>query len=345
MSVSGWIDDLARTLAEPMSRRRALRIFGTTVAAAAVPGLRPSPAGATRRAVGYTCNPNVETCCGKDERVCQKDAPVPLNKGYCCPAPGWRWLCGDKKNGYKCVDFCGEDYQSPCTGSPDKFSTTVGVCCDNRIAPICDPDSGQQTSDGGSIPQCLPKTCGPDVTNALTAAITRTRLEFATWSDVKRVVQCDSLVTPGIAQVGWEIDQLGPGVREKLVNDFRPKCATCTNNPSVQVDGCHYAGSVNYVIYGVMMRLCHTDYRDSIGPARARASYYEESSMVAIISAYKTLRRAPNKAASIRWAKAGYNGWPSVPAPPPELPKCGACRSEVKRLTVRWLPGTLRKSI
>ena len=254
-------------------------------------------------------------------------------------------MCGDKKNGYKCVDFCGEDYQFACSGSPDKFSTKVGVCCDNRLHAVCDPDSGQRTSDGGSIPQCLPPTCGPDVSRALSAAITRTRLEFATWGAVKRLAQCNALLTPPFSGIAWDIDQLGPGGREKLAEDARPKCATCTQNLSVQVDGCHYAGSVNYVIFGVMMRLCHTDYRDSPGPSRAEAELFSEDAMTKVISAYKTIRQAPNKAASIRWAKAGYNGWPSVPAPPPELPKCGDCRYEVKRLTVRWLPGTLRKSI
>jgi hypothetical protein len=338
VSVARLLDDLARTLAEPMSRRRALRVLGTTVAAAAVPGLRPSVAGATRRAIGYTCNPNVETCCDKDERVCHKDAPVPQNKGYCCPAPSWQWWCGDKKNGYKCVDRCGADHLFPCTGRfADKSSGVNGLCCDDRIHAACDPDA-YRLSGGGSSPLCLPPTCGPDVSRALSAAITRTRLEFATWGDAKRVLQCDSLLTPGIGQIGWEINELGPGGRDQLAESAKPKCATCTKNPSVQVDGCHYAGSVNYVIFGVMMRLCHTDYRDSVGPARLRASYYEESSMVTIISAYKTLRRAPNKAASIRWAKAGYNGWPSVPAPQPELLKCAACPNEVRRLTVRWLP-------
>jgi hypothetical protein len=69
MSSSGVLDDLARTLAERMPRRRALRVLGTSLVAAAVPGVRSSIAGAAPNRTGYTCNPNVETCCGKDERV------------------------------------------------------------------------------------------------------------------------------------------------------------------------------------------------------------------------------------------------------------------------------------
>lgn len=304
--------------------------------------MRASSAGAGRQAIRYTCNPAVETCCPKDERVCHKDAPVPQNKGYCCPAPSWRWGCGSRANGYKCVDACGADHLFPCTASvADKFSGVNGICCDDRVYVACDPDGGPPLSGGGSRPVCLPKTCGPDVSHALSAAITRTRLEFATWGALKRVVQCDSLLTPGIGQIGWEINQLGPGGRERLAKNARPKCATCTTNLSVQLDtGCHYAGSVNYVIFGLMMRLCHDDYRDSSGPSRLKAPLYEESSMTKIISAYKTLRGAGNSDASVRWAKAGYNGYPhGSSAPRAELPKCAACPTHVRRLTVRWLPG------
>lgn len=339
MSVARALDELARTLAQPMSRRRALRLLGASIAAVVGQGVRPFSARAAPRAIGYTCNPNVETCCGKDERVCQKDAPVPLNKGYCCPAPSWRWGCGSRANGYKCVDACGDDHLFPCTGRvADKFSGVNGVCCDDRIHATCNPDGKPLLSGGGSRPICLPKTCGPDISDALTAAIKRTRLEFATWSDAKRVVQCDSLLTPGIGQIGWEINELGPGGREQLARRSRPECATCTQNLSVQVDGCHYGGSVNYVIFGLMMRLCHDDYRDSVGPARLRASYYSEGSMTTIISTYKALRRAGNSDASVRWAKVGYNGWPSGSAPRAELPNCAPCPNQVRRLTVRWLP-------
>ena len=43
--MTGKLDDLARTLAESMPRRRALRVLGASLAAVAVPGLaRPYPA-------------------------------------------------------------------------------------------------------------------------------------------------------------------------------------------------------------------------------------------------------------------------------------------------------------
>jgi hypothetical protein len=44
--VSAFLDELARALAEPMPRSRAIRVLGMTVASAAVPLLRPKPAAA-----------------------------------------------------------------------------------------------------------------------------------------------------------------------------------------------------------------------------------------------------------------------------------------------------------
>ena len=50
-----FFDELARTLASPMPRRRALKLAGVTLVAAAVPGLRPQRAGAWTHA-GTPCS-------------------------------------------------------------------------------------------------------------------------------------------------------------------------------------------------------------------------------------------------------------------------------------------------
>ena len=101
-------------------------------------------------------------------------------------------------------------------------------------------------------------------------------------------------------------------------------------------DGCHYAGSVNYVVYGVMLRLCHNHLKNQ---RSTLSSTYSEEQMTLYITIWKSLRGAPNLTASLRWAKAGYNGWPSGPTPPPELPACAKCRKPLtSRLTARWLP-------
>ncbi|HUF01858.1 MAG TPA: hypothetical protein VMN35_05490, partial [Gaiellaceae bacterium] len=47
MSAERFFDDLARTLAEPMPRRRAVRVIGASLAALAIPGVSPNVARAT----------------------------------------------------------------------------------------------------------------------------------------------------------------------------------------------------------------------------------------------------------------------------------------------------------
>ena len=50
--MSGLLDDVARTLATPMPRRRALRALGAALLAASVPGFRPAQGLAARAQVG-----------------------------------------------------------------------------------------------------------------------------------------------------------------------------------------------------------------------------------------------------------------------------------------------------
>lgn len=123
-----FFDDLARTLARPMPRRRAVRLLGATLVTAAMPGLRPQRAaaqGCDGRCTGagqslcgepkgvgclHTCCndlrpvcckwPETETyiCCGKNEKCGDKP-------GTCVPAcPGPR-VCGTKccPSGQKCT--------------------------------------------------------------------------------------------------------------------------------------------------------------------------------------------------------------------------------------------------
>jgi hypothetical protein len=177
------------------------------------------------------------------------------------------------------------------------------------------------------------KVCGPDISTQLEDAVARTRSAFAGWSSAERATACVALAETPIGAVGWEINQLGPGGREQAAKNFQPACATCGGSLSVQVgSGCHYAGSVNYVIYGVMMRLC----RDHMTFDRP---FFTEQSMTEYITLWKSLRSAPNLAASLDWAKAGYNGWPRGLNPASELPDCDKCPKRVTtRLTVRWLP-------
>lgn len=66
--MSSFFDDLARTLATPMPRRRALRAIGAATAVAALPALRPHPAtghtgSSTDTCPGLTCKSGTSGCC------------------------------------------------------------------------------------------------------------------------------------------------------------------------------------------------------------------------------------------------------------------------------------------
>ncbi len=160
MSGARLLDDLARALVEPMPRRGALRLLGASVAALAVPGLRPSTSRAAPARRSATCRP--------DGRTCQKGAEKNFEE-YCCPSPSWQFLCGRQATGYACVNVCPGPGKFPCTALiADRYAGKNGVCCDQRLHSGCnqavkDP-SGRivKTSGGGSVPQCVPQKPCPD---------------------------------------------------------------------------------------------------------------------------------------------------------------------------------------
>lgn len=139
--MSDFFDDLARTLAQPMPRRRALRLLGGAVVASAVPGvLRPSRApGATRTAsTGAT---RTASACPRpgycpsgrvDCSVCPGGAP-----GSCflagCGAPGSECCCLKDAAGRKSgATLCAPGYRCVPQGDPPcvcKNTCGVGNCC------------------------------------------------------------------------------------------------------------------------------------------------------------------------------------------------------------------------
>lgn len=144
-------DDVARTLAQPMPRRRALRLLGTSLLVFSVPGMRPRLA---RAASG-------SSKCGYDQRVCREFT----DQQYCCPRPSWQHFCGRRPR--QCDNICAGETEFPCTGLlPDRFSGVNGVCCDKKYHSRCRPDNPRdRLSGGGSRPLCLPCTgvlCGPN---------------------------------------------------------------------------------------------------------------------------------------------------------------------------------------
>lgn len=154
------IDDLARALVQPMPRRRAVRIIGASIAAAALHGVSPRLA---RAQVGCTAR----TCRG-DRRCCQKGAEADFAT-YCCPAPSWQWFCGGRANNYRCINQCVGRTTFPCTASiPHPESGINGICCDRRYHIGCTRigPPAEKRPDGEVVPSqewkpsCCPRGFG-----------------------------------------------------------------------------------------------------------------------------------------------------------------------------------------
>ena len=150
----------------------------------------------------------------------------------------------------------------------------------SRAAPtVKPPDSG---------------TCGPDVTKQITAAIKMTKHTFwDIWTPNDREEACDGIVgsisNRKTAAIAWDIPELH---HQEWIADYRPECATWTSYPrcgwfatdpdfnsdrqiagTITVDNsCLLAGSANYVIYGVMCKLCYEEWDDRVNQAKARGS-------------------------------------------------------------------------
>jgi hypothetical protein len=186
MNEASFLDDLARTLAEPMPRRRALRLIGGTLAAAVVPGIRPSPGRAAPSATVpcqnvrgqvWTCperkylvcgvtpdNPCIDTCTGPGKIPCGSgdgfdccndrfgDGSVACKNGRCQPT-----CKGIEKSGSVRLTECGEEC---CTPQQEcRNNKCVGRCpagrqrCGTRCCP-----KGQSCVNRKCCPN--PQTCG-----------------------------------------------------------------------------------------------------------------------------------------------------------------------------------------
>lgn len=138
----GFLDDLARRLAEPMPRRRALKLAGAAVVAAAVPGLRPglsAAAGPVRVArVRPSAASNCPVVCPKTN---QGDTPCCGAGSECCVVTNDSFGSGATQ----CcmtepVDSGGSGvYREVCVGGKGcegrfecRYATCGGKCCDKN---------------------------------------------------------------------------------------------------------------------------------------------------------------------------------------------------------------------
>lgn len=137
--MSEFLDELARSMAKPMPRRRALRLLGASLVAAAVPLARPG----LRQARAARLAPNA---CG--------------DPGL-CPPTGRSMVCGCVVNQFACYKTCCDPTREHCclfAGEPDGKPPCEKACC--PLGTEC--GSGK----GGDI--CVCKTrcgstcCGPE---------------------------------------------------------------------------------------------------------------------------------------------------------------------------------------
>jgi hypothetical protein len=204
-----------------------------------------------------------------------------------------------------------------------------------------------------------------DVTAATKDAITTTRTEFGKLNDDQKHGACSALSSLSTGAYAWDIIDLHSQVTNDVLNQsFRPVCATSGATPacgsSVTVDGsCHFAGSANYVIFGVMCKLCLTYYKSMLNSAswyevfdkdkyRNGILQFDKPGMLSLIDLYKKyipLLKGDSPAGNIdaakRWSIAGFDGWPNgVATPPADRSNCTlTCpHSASGPFSVSWYP-------
>jgi hypothetical protein len=162
--------------------------------------------------------------------------------------------------------------------------------------------------------------CGPDVAANVADAIAQTKAQFAA-NPTKQKQACRSIasitsISTGTIAAVWDVMEL----KGQFWINKSPVCPPCATPPdcrsTVQIGKeCHYAGSVNYVIFGVMMKLCYDSqpWYDKFE--------YTKAWMLMLITGYKG-GITGNYVPSMGWAVAGYDGYPAVLPPPGEHPEC-----------------------
>jgi hypothetical protein len=186
--------------------------------------------------------------------------------------------------------------------------------------------------------------CGPNVTVPVIVATNKVKNAFKQWNWFKQGVACKGLINPLIAYGAWDITELH--IQDWIYSNYGPNCATADASPachaSVQiVNDCHYAGSVNYVIFGTMCKLCFDHYQTKMKDPDQ--FIYTKELMLELINLYKGGDEpSANFEESKAWASAGYDGWPSGGSTPEGDRK--NCRAICEKpytgpaFTVTWYP-------
>lgn len=161
--------------------------------------------------------------------------------------------------------------------------------------------------------------CGPNVTEQIEHAVAGLKSRFDGLSSDEQEHVCGTLNSPLSGAYTWDIPLLYHENNAWISKNYQPACASPGGDPhcgeTVQVGkDCYYSGTANYVVFGVMCRLCQQNLDEDI------ASDYDEDHMLELIDFYKGpgvfFSASENWRASRRWAQAGYHGWPSGGSPP-----------------------------
>jgi hypothetical protein len=188
--------------------------------------------------------------------------------------------------------------------------------------------------------------CGPDVTDQIKTAVAHTKTMFAGWSETERTDQCHALTSLLTGAIAWDIIQLH---QNAWILTYRPACATAGANPrcgsSVKVGpDCHYAGSSNYVIFGVMCKLCNTHFTSL---KSTDADDYTEAAALELVNKYKGTgftgldTPSANFKPSQDWTSSGFRGWPGASQPAGDRSNCDpTCPTAYTGVPfeVNWLP-------
>ena len=160
--MSSFFDDLARGLATPMPRRRALRTIGAGLAVAAIPALRPDRA--VSHAGSATGCPGLSWCKGPNTPCCVVVSDVYTHSGGCCAPKGT--CCKGADSSGEARSWCCEE-----NWTCGKWGTASQCTCSKRC------------SDGS----CCPRSKGRCVNGKCCPAI---RTTFASGTNTKGVACC-----------------------------------------------------------------------------------------------------------------------------------------------------------
>lgn len=160
--MSKFLDELARALAKPMPRSRAVRVLGVALASAAVPSLRPEPAAARHeRPVTTSCHtakcthaPFTKLCKCHEKPTGSPNEPTMCN-WTCCDPERYECICPPGEASCKCAKPCKGDCckrSQACTGGGcqdcedlvkgSNWTTCGRTCCFTKTKYCASPALG-----------------------------------------------------------------------------------------------------------------------------------------------------------------------------------------------------------